>query len=163
MSPTAIDRDALTLAFGDVVVPSLKGVAKAVYGSGRFVSVGDDGAVLALENAPTRDRAEKFRPDVEAALTAHFGAPVRLVLVDGSDPLATAGPASSGSEEPARPVPAPDSVRSDTDSDTDTDDDESTIVDVHELEDADVAATGVDKLTKAFPGAVLVDGAEGTS
>jgi len=163
VSPTAIDRDALTLAFGDVVVPSLKGVAKAVYGSGRFVSVGDDGAVLALENAPTRDRAEKFRPDVEAALTAHFGAPVRLVLVDGSDPLATAGPASSGSEEPARPVPAPDSVRSDTDSDTDTDDDESTIVDVHELEDADVAATGVDKLTKAFPGAVLVDGAEGTS
>jgi len=41
------------------------------------------------------------------------------------------------------------------------DDDESSIIDVHDLEDADVAATGVEKLTKAFPGAVLVDGNEG--
>ena len=29
-----------------------------------------------------------------------------------------------------------------------------------ELEDADVAASGLDKLTQAFPGAVLVDGDE---
>lgn len=169
------DRDALALAFGDVVVPSLKGVAKAVYGAGRFVSVSEAGAVFAVENAPTRDRAERFRPDVEAALTAHFGTPVRLVLVDGSD--ANAVPAGPPADAPGvsdasapgagAPGPAPvdpaqvDQSKGDQ-SKGDEADDESIIGDVNELEDADVAASGVERLTKAFPGSVLVDGAEGT-
>jgi len=160
-SGTGPDRDALALAFGDVVVPSLRGVAKAVYGAGRFVSVSDTGAVFALENAPTRDRAESFRPDVEAALSAHFGVPLRLVLVDGSDPHE----AASDAPVPAQPVQSAQPVAdgpSSVDGET-ADDDESAIGDVHELEDADVAANDVERLTRAFPGATLLNGAEGAS
>lgn len=144
------DRDALTVAFGDVVLPGLKGVAKAIYGAGRFVDVTDRGAVFELSNAPTRERAERFRPDVEAALSAHFGSPVHLVLSVADDP--------GGSDPVSRPAAetssdAPAVSRS-------SDEDESSIIDVHELEDADVAATGVDRLTRRFPGAVLVEGTD---
>ena len=187
------DLDALALAFGEVVVPQLKGMAKAIYGAGRFVAVGPAGAVFALDNAPTVERAERFRSDVEAALSQHLGTPVTLVLIDGTDPNAlddaTSATAPAATTEPPRPAAAsspapevgdaapsdaapsdatpsdgaanPDSESAGTGSDDHTDDDESAIIDVHELEDADVAATGMDKLTKAFPGAVLVDGTDG--
>ena len=46
----------------------------------------------------------------------------------------------------------------------DDDDEDLTSIDVNELEDAaDVATTGVDRLTQAFPGAVLVDEGDTTS
>ena len=189
-----LDRDGLTVVFGDRVVPQLKGVAKAIYSSGHFVAVTGRGAVFTLPNAATVERAEKFRPDVESMIGAEVGSPVRLLLVDETDPAAvadaTGGPGRSAasstsasaptptptqtptpprgrttprtrSEEPAVAVPepttAPDPVE------PTGDDDESSIIDVHDLEDADVAATGVEKLTQAFPGAVLVDGADGAS
>ena len=183
-----LDRDGLTVVFGDRVVPQLKGVAKAIYSSGHFVAVTGRGAVFTLPNAATVERAEKFRPDVESMIGAEVGSPVRLLLVDETDPAAVADatgepgrsaasstPASTPtpppprgrtapptrSEEPAVAVPepttAPDPVE------PTGDDDESSIIDVHDLEDADVAATGVEKLTQAFPGAVLVDGADGAS
>ena len=76
-------------------------------------------------------------------------------------PTGTGTAPPTRSEEPAVAVPepttAPDPVE------PTGDDDESSIIDVHDLEDADVAATGVEKLTQAFPGAVLVDGADGAS
>lgn len=182
----SLDRDRLTLVFGDRVVPQLKGVAKAIYSSGHFVAVTERGAVLTLPNAATVERAEKFRADVESLIGTEVGSPVRLLLVDETDPAAVADatgdtgrPAASStpaptptpprdtttpptrSEEPAAAVPepttAPDPVE------PTGDDDESSIIDVHDLEDADVAATGVEKLTQAFPGAVLVDGADGAS
>lgn len=189
-----LDRDGLTVVFGDRVVPQLKGVAKAIYSSGHFVAVTGRGVVFTLPNAATVERAEKFRPDVESMIGAEVGSPVRLLLVDETDPAAvadaTGGPGRSAasstsasaptptptqtptpprgrttprtrSEEPAVAVPepttAPDPVE------PTGDDDESSIIDVHDLEDADVAATGVEKLTQAFPGAVLVDGADGAS
>ena len=189
-----LDRDGLTVVFGDRVVPQLKGVAKAIYASGHFVAVTGRGVVFTLPNAATVERAEKFRPDVESMIGAEVGSPVRLLLVDETDPAAvadaTGGPGRSAasstsasaptptptqtptpprgrttprtrSEEPAVAVPepttAPDPVE------PTGDDDESSIIDVHDLEDADVAATGVEKLTQAFPGAVLVDGADGAS
>ena len=189
-----LDRDGLTVVFGDRVVPQLKGVAKAIYSSGHFVAVTGRGVVFTLPNAATVERAEKFRPDVESMIGAEVGSPVRLLLVDETDPAAvadaTGGPGRSAasstsasaptptptqtptpprgrttprtrSEEPAVAVPepttAPDPVE------PTGDDDESSIIDVHDLEDADVAASGVEKLTQAFPGAVLVDGADGAS
>ncbi len=183
-----LDRDGLTVVFGDRVVPQLKGVAKAIYASGHFVAVTGRGVVFTLPNAATVERAEKFRPDVESMIGAEVGSPVRLLLVDETDPAAVADatgepgrsaasstPASTPtpppprgrtapptrSEEPAVAVPepttAPDPVE------PTGDDDESSIIDVHDLEDADVAASGVEKLTQAFPGAVLVDGADGAS
>jgi DNA polymerase III subunit gamma/tau len=174
-----IDRDALALAFGDVVMPALKGMAKAIYSGGRFVAVTDQGAVFALDNAPTRDRAEKYRTDVEAALGAHLGSPVHLVLIDAKDADRHQGaggsaPAAAGASAPdpaaaADTTAADDSTASDdtasddTASDDTATDDDAAMIDVTELTDAtDVATSGIDKLTKAFPGSVLVDGGEGT-
>lgn len=154
-------------------MPQLKGMAKAIYSTGRFVSVGPAGAVFALDNAPTVERAERFRSDVEGALSQHFATAVTLVLVDGTDPNAlaeaaaptvpAAAPAVTQSvDEAAVESAATDGTPTDgTPTDDTADDDESAIIDVHELEDADVAASGMDKLTRAFPGAVLVDGPDG--
>lgn len=78
------DRDSLVMAFGDSVVPKLKGIAKAIYSGGRFLSVAGDHAVFAVENEPTRDRAERYRAEVESLLAAEFGTPVPLrLVVDG--------------------------------------------------------------------------------
>jgi hypothetical protein len=92
------DRDALVMAFGDVVVPQLKGMAKAIYTGGRFVAVLDDTAVFSLDNAPTRERAEKYRPQVEQMLGEHFATPVPLRLVIESE----AGAYETASPEPQR-------------------------------------------------------------
>lgn len=94
-------RDAIVMAFGDAVVPKLKGVAKAIYSGGRFLVVADGTAVFALDNAPTVDRAEKYRPAVEELLAAELGAtvPIRLVTEAdadsyGSDSATSSSPAS---------------------------------------------------------------------
>jgi hypothetical protein len=163
-------------------MPSLKGMSKAIYSTGRFVAVTDQGAVFALDNAPTRDRAEKYRADVEAALSQHLGSPVHLVLIDVADAGRYEAAASSTAPRPpaapaAPPVPAPPSVPTPPSAaapvesaasdaapvDDTTDDEDAGMIDVTELEDADVAVTGIDKLTKAFPGAVLVEGGEGST
>ena len=201
----APDRDALALAFGDVVMPALKGMSKAIYSGGRFVAVTDRGAVFALDNAPTRDRAEKYRADVEAALAAHLGSPVTLILIDqadaaryGSDapaparasaaptpePPAPERPPAAAPEDPPAPAAAPAATApvvaapvpggdggaaptpdgpADVAPDDTADDEDPAMIDVTELEDAtDVATSGIDKLTKAFPGAVLVEDGEGS-
>ena len=123
------------------VLGRLKGVAKAIYAGGRFVSVDDGAAVFALANAPTRDRAERVRVEVEAALAAQFGRPVPLRLVDES---AVGSSSARPSVTPAAPVE--DAVP------------EESAIDPGELVDAtDVVTSGVEKLARAFPGAVVID------
>lgn len=126
------DRDSLVMAFGDSVVPKLKGIAKAIYSQGRFVSVAGDHAVFAVENAPTRDRAERYRAEVESLLSQEFAVavPLRLVI--------------EGDESPA------------------SDDEAEIMAQVSELEDADVQISTVDRLTAAFPGAELIESEETT-
>ena len=69
-------------------------------------------------------------------------------------------PGSTETESAAAAVAAADG----NDDDSDDDDEDLTSIDVSELEDAaDVATTGVDRLTRAFPGAVLVDEGDTTS
>ena len=119
---------------------SLKPGTKAVFGTGRFAASAEGSAVYALANRPTRDHCEKKRPEVEAALSAHFGRPVPLRLVTEDD---AGGPAPASAKAPAPPAAAS------------VDDDE--IVDVHALENAPTAATGVERLAEAFPGAELVE------
>ncbi len=115
------------------MLPQLKGMVKALYAAGRFVSADDGGAVLALPTAPHRQKCEERRKDVEAALTAHFGRPIPLrLVVDG------------GQVAPASGTSTPTSV---------TDD----VVDLDELVDAPSAPTSsIDRLTQAFPGAELL-------
>ncbi len=131
-------REELEQAWAGAVRGALKPGTKAVFGTGRFAESEPRSAVFALANAPTRDHCEKKRPEVEAALAAHFGRPVPLRLVTdveaGGPPPAGAGPAA--------PAPA-------------AEDDEA--IDVHALEDAPDATSGVDRLSEAFPGAELVE------
>jgi DNA polymerase-3 subunit gamma/tau len=84
---TPPSRDELVKAWGDVVLAGLKGRARALYRAGRFVRVDDDGwAVFALPDETHRSYSEECRVDVESALSAHFGARVRMRLIveDGS-------------------------------------------------------------------------------
>ena len=97
-----IDRDSLTEAWGDGILRGLPALVKALYSAGRFVAVDQDGAQFALPTAPHRDRCVELAPQVEAALSAHFGEPVRLVLVvDGAD-----SPTSGGRQVGHRVPPA---------------------------------------------------------
>ena len=125
------DRDALTLAWGDAVLPRLNGLTKAIYGVGRFLPPEDGCAVFALPNDVHRGKCEQKRPEVEAALQEHFGHPLRLKLVvdqaergapDRTRPRAgararprrahrhpphRAGPGRQDRRRPSRPTPSP--------------------------------------------------------
>lgn len=94
------ERDTLVMTFGDSVVPNLKGIAKAIYSQGRFVSVEGDHAVFAVENAPTRDRAERYRSEVESLLDAELGVAVPLRLVVEGEVGAPMSASSSASPGP---------------------------------------------------------------
>jgi DNA polymerase III subunit gamma/tau len=98
-------REELTLAWGDKILPALRPAVKVYLASGRFLPPADGYAVFAVPDRGLLTRAETGLAEVEAALSAHFGRPirVRLVLDDGTvAPAAVstviAGPAG-GSEE----------------------------------------------------------------
>ena len=130
-------RDELTLAWGDKVLGALTGSAKARFAAGRFVDVADGAAVFALPNDMHRTRCEEVRPAVEAALAAHFGRPVPLRLtVEAPAAAPTATP------PPSEPEPEPEHL------------------DITELVDAPATPvrSAAERLTDAFPGAVLEEG-----
>jgi len=79
-------REELTTAWGDKVLASLRPRARALFGAGRFVGAGEHTAEFALPDEVHRSRCQPLVPEVEDALGAHFGCPVRLSLVvdDGS-------------------------------------------------------------------------------
>jgi DNA polymerase-3 subunit gamma/tau len=82
-------RDELVTAWGDTVLRSLSGRARALYAAGRFLAVEDGAAVFALPTEVHRTHCEGCRADVEAALSAHFGTavPLRLVVDPGPPPI----------------------------------------------------------------------------
>ena len=144
-------RDELTLAWGDGILAGLPARAKAFFGAGRFAEVSNGVAVFALPNAPHAERCEACRPDVEAALAAHFGRPIplRLAVDDGLTPPDPGAPASS-------PGAAPPGTSGDGAARGEPEPDED--VDLTQLRDAtDVATTSVDRVRELFPGAELVD------
>jgi DNA polymerase-3 subunit gamma/tau len=144
-----VDRDTLTEAWGDGILRGLPARAKALFSAGRFVSVDAQGAHFALPNAAHRDRCLEMVPTVEQKLSAHFGAPVTLVLdVDetGSAPpppaRAPAAPRPSGSgREPEAEILDPSDYADD----------------VPDAE-GDQASEAHARLLEAFPGASEVHG-----
>jgi DNA polymerase III subunit gamma/tau len=138
------DRDELVKAWGDSVLSSLKGRARARFRAGRFVAGERGVATFALPDATHRSYAEECRADVEDALRAHFGVPISLrLVVDDDSPLAT--PATTGA--PAAPTSGaePPPVEDPPDPD--------------ELTDVPPGATTVEaRLLQAFPGAQEVPG-----
>jgi DNA polymerase-3 subunit gamma/tau len=149
-APVAVDRDALTEAWGDTILGRLSARAKALYSAGRFTAVDEAGAHFALPNAAHRDRCLDLAAQVEAALTGHFGSPIRLVLdVDGgpdAPPVAAPAPVPSG--RPSGPPPVADGDYGDE-------------ADMENLRatttEGEQASAAEAKLLQAFPGASEVE------
>jgi hypothetical protein len=85
------------------VLTRLPGRARVRFQAGRFAAVDGEVAVFALPNPIHRDRCRECQLEVEEALSAHFGRPVRLRLeVDsGAAPVRATTP----SEPPPRDEP----------------------------------------------------------
>lgn len=150
-APGGLDSARLTAAL-TAVLPGLRAPAKAACQDGSFVSVDAGSAVFELGVGVPERHAERFRPDVQAALSEHLGAPVALRFVPSG------GAAAAGSD------PAPGQTTGPGGGDALDDSDDVLEIDITELEDADdVAETGIDRLTRAFPGAVVVDEDEVTT
>jgi len=161
----------LTEAWGDGILQALPARAKARYASGRFVAVDEQGAHFALPNAAHRDQCAEQQPLVEAALAAHFGTPVRLVLViddaaaahertttaaPAGDPGTGGGVAAANRGGSRTAAPADAHEQGQTHDDTED-------VDPAEFIDAagdseDQASAAEARLLQAFPGASEVAG-----
>ena len=138
---TGPSRDELTLAWADHVLPALKPLARALFSTGRFVDGDEPGTTkFVLPNEPHRAKCEAHRAEVEAAIAARFGQPVRLTLAVDEAEIAKAPGRRGGLR--AVPDPEPDEP-----------------IDPAELVDAgsDAAPSALDQFTKAFPGATIVD------
>ena len=118
------------------MLDGLKGATKGIFREGQITEVADGTAVLLLPKGPPANLLEQRRPEVEAALAAHFGQRVGLRLVVGS--ADQPAPAVAGTAATAAP-----------------EDDEAH--DVHELENAPAAGNSAERLLEAFPGAELVE------
>ena len=128
------DRDELVKAWGDTVLSSLKGRPRARFRAGRFVATQDGVATFALPDEIHRSYSEECRVDVEAALRAHFGVPIRLRLV--VDDEVADSPSSTAAQTVADDPPDP-----------------------AELTDAPPGSSSVEaRLMQTFPGAREVPG-----
>ncbi|MGO8826167.1 MAG: DNA polymerase III subunit gamma/tau [Acidimicrobiales bacterium] len=146
----AVDRDSLTEAWGDGILRALPARAKALYSAGRFVAVDATGAHFALPNAAHRDRCAELIPTVEAALAAHFGTQVTLVL-DVDDAAAPAGGAVT--------QPTPSRRGGDEGRDSDVEEvDPAEFLDHAPDAGADQESAAEARLLDAFPGASEVTG-----
>jgi hypothetical protein len=166
-SEGALTTELVAAALASLVETTLKAVAKAVYAEAVVDRIDGTTVVLAVPNDGYIQRGQKSADDVAGALSAELGTAVTIQLVvAGAAPSAAAArpapasPAAGLSDGSASAAASTEPVAADQ-----ADDDEDlTSIDVSELEDApDVATTGVDRLTQAFPGAVLVDGGDTTT
>jgi hypothetical protein len=94
------DRDELVKAWGDTVLTSLKGRPRARFRAGRFVAAESGVATFALPDETHRSYSEECKVDVEAALRAHFGVPVRLRLIVDDDSAGSPASADLLSPDP---------------------------------------------------------------
>jgi DNA polymerase-3 subunit gamma/tau len=143
-----LDVDGVAAAL-EAVLPTLRAPAKAACLDGRFVRVDGQTAVYELGLGVPLRHAERFRSDIESALRGHLGGTLVLQMVPSgeADDAATAPRISGGAVDLVEAEVA-----------------EGLTIDIAELEDAnDVAETGIDRLTKAFPGAVVLDADEVTT
>ena len=139
----AITLDSLIAAFDGALLDGLEQRVRTRFRSGRFLSIDGDIAVFGVPNAHYQPRVVEVKTDVEQAIQATFGRSVTIdVTVDGN----AAPPPGSRTATSAAPVrPAG------------TDEEIADVGDINDLADAkDIASTGIDRITQAFPGATVV-------
>jgi hypothetical protein len=144
-----VDLESVAAAL-EAVLPTLRAPAKAACQDGAFVRVEGASAVYELGLGVPLRHAERFRSDIESALRAQLDQPLSLVLVASGDNPDSPPRISGGAVDLAEAEAA--------------EAEDVMTIDIAELEDAnDVAETGIDRLTKAFPGAVVLDADEVTT
>ena len=140
--------DEIAAVWKEGILGNVSGKARSRYGIAEIVSSDGPAVVVNLPNEPHRKRCEEVRGEVEASLATHFGRPVPLELVSGT----SGGRVPDGSDVGSSPEPRPAPQRKPEPVEL-----EDEVVDVSELSDAPTQdGSAIDKLTKAFPGAELV-------
>ncbi len=149
--PLSVDQ--VAGAWKESILSNVSGKARSRFSIAEIVSCDGGEVVINLPNEQHQRRCEEVRGEVEAALSAHFSRQVVLQLTSGQ----TGGQVPAGSDAPASQTEVPSqSAPTSPDIPNELTDE---VVDVSELEDAPSAdGSALDKLTKAFPGAELVDG-----
>lgn len=139
-------------AWGDHVLRTLPGRAKALFSPGRFVTMEGSSATFALPNAAHRDAAEERRAQVEQALSSHFGTAItlRLTVEDTGASSATGGatPRPSGGRRAPGPAPVDDAPTPEPDDGLDPGDE----IDPDQPSGSAESAAQA-RLLQAFPGA----------
>jgi hypothetical protein len=97
-----LEITSVNAALTDVVLPALKGKAKALLSRVEVSSVQGSTVALGVENEATMSRVEEFIPALSDALSSALGAPLEVALV-----IAGATPAGSSRAVSAVPAPAP--------------------------------------------------------
>jgi DNA polymerase-3 subunit gamma/tau len=147
-SPAAPDPAAVDAAWTGGVLAGLPVKIRSKWRSGRWIAAGTgpgEAVRFTVPNEWHQKACDEGRPDVERALSAHFGSPVTVaVVVDGDGPP-SAGPSAGsvggagGGLRAEGPAPEPDED-----------------VDLADLRDAhDVATSGVDMLLREFGGELV--------
>lgn len=141
----SITFDQLTEAFSGPLLDGLEQRVRTRFKSGRFLSIDGNTAVFGVPNAHYQPRVEEVKAAVEQAIHSMFGANVVInVIVDGEAPP----PPGNRSTAPAPATPA---VVANSEEEL------AEVGDVDELDNAPAtAASGVDRITQAFPGATIV-------
>ncbi len=141
----SVTFDQLIEAFAGPLLDGLEQRVRTRFKSGRFLSVDGNTAVFGVPNAHYQPRVEEVKADVEHAILAMFGANVIInVIVDGAAPP----PPGNRSAAPVQTTPT---VEANSEAEI------AEVGDINELDNApDIAASGVDRITQAFPGATIV-------
>lgn len=134
--------DKVVAAWGGSVLPSLKGLGRALFAATKLLGVRDGALVVAAPNEAHRARCEQQVADLHKAIVAAVGADLPVVLVvDGAaehddQPVVAAAPAAA----PAAPLPA---------------DEEVDLTELVDVPPEDVRTT-TDVLLESFPGSKFI-------
>jgi DNA polymerase-3 subunit gamma/tau len=145
IAPTAGGEREVLDAYESKVKPALRGLARAMFMGGRAMGMRDGALVIGFHGEPHRNRASEYLAEVEKALAAAVGRPVKVSLeVDGNPGDSAESDAGGDNVVALKPAPAPPA-----DHEVDTSD----LVDVP----PEAVVTPIDRLQQAFPGSQLMD------
>jgi hypothetical protein len=162
IEPTSVgvpSIDALRTAWQDSILGGLRLKVRAIFQAGRFVEIDDGVAVLAVPNDAHLSHADPLRPELEAALTSHFGTKVGVRLISetaGRDQTDRSAPSRGQSATTPRPTAS--AALDEPDEFDGSDEDFADISAPIDVDDRTSAgSTGIDwareRVLKAFPGA----------
>ncbi len=148
-NPKPLSLSTLTAALDSGLLDAVSQRARVRFAAASPVDADDatNAATFSVPNTYYLPRCEDVRSEIEEALLRHFARPVTItIVVDANAPKAVA-PTSSSS--PATPMPSPPPA-------PDLDDED--VGDIAELENAsNIAGSGIERLTQAFPGSQVIE------